>query len=339
MNSILCFGEFLFRFSPDMQGNWLKYNTLPFFVGGAELNVAAALANWELPIHYCSALPENYLSHQITDYLKQKQINTSKVYYHGNRIGSYFLPADADLKHQSVIYDRSNSSFAMLEPGMIDWDEVLEGVNWFHFSAISPALSESVAKVCEEALIVAARKKITVSVDLNYRNKLWQYGKNCNEIMPGLVKYCDVIMGNIWSASMMLDIPVAEQLGQKNNKESYIEQSMQTSLRVAENYPKSKVVANTFRFEEGLKINYYATLFSGNKLLVSQEYFSDKILDKVGSGDCFMAGLIYGYFHELPEQDILEFATAAAFEKLFVKGDSTNKTAAEINAAIKKKND
>jgi 2-dehydro-3-deoxygluconokinase len=336
MNSILSFGEFLLRFSPDLQGKWLKNNNLTFYVGGAEANVAAALAKWEMPVQYFTALPENYLSEQVLVFLKEKKIDVSKIFYHGNKIGAYYLPADADLKHQSVIYDRTNSSFATLEPGMIDWNKILDGVSWFHFSAISPALSENVAKVCEEALLVTAEKNITVSVDLNYRSKLWHYGKRANEIMPRLVSHCDVIMGNIWSAATMLNVPIEEQLKEKNNKESFIEQSQQTSLFIKKNFPKCKTVANTFRFEEGEKINYYATLFSGDKLFVSKEYDAEKVIDKVGSGDCFMAGLIYGNYHQLPAQDILEFATAAAFQKLFVKGDWTDKTVNDIRSSIKK---
>jgi 2-dehydro-3-deoxygluconokinase len=336
MSSILSFGEFLFRFSPDLQGKWLKNNNLTFFVGGAEANVAAALARWELPVQYCTALPKNYLSEQILDHLKEKEIDVSKIFYYGNKIGAYYLPADADLKHQSVIYDRSNSSFATLEPGMIDWNKVLDGVSWFHFSAISPALSENVAKICEEALLVAEEKKITVSVDLNYRSKLWQYGKKSNEIMPQLVAHCDVVMGNVWSAATMLNMPIDEQLKEKNKKELFVEQSRQTSLYIKKNFPKCKTVANTFRFEEGEKINYYATLFSAEQLFVSKEYDAEKVIDKVGSGDCFMSGLIYGNYHQLPAQDILEFATAAAFQKLFVKGDWMDKTVNDIKSSIKK---
>jgi 2-dehydro-3-deoxygluconokinase len=336
MNVILCFGEILLRFSPDVYGNWLANNNVTLFVGGAEANVAAALAKWEMPVQYCSAFPENYLSQQMIEYLQQKKIDTSKIIFHGNRIGSYYLPEDADLKHQSVIYDRSNSAFAQLEPGTIDWNKILHGVNWFHFSAISPALSQNAAKICQEALAVATEKKIKVSVDLNYRSKLWQYGKQPNEIMPRLVEHCDVVMGNVWSAAKMLNAPIDENLNEKNKKEFYIHQSEQTALYILKNYPRCKSVANTFRFEEEKELNYYATLFTENKLFVSKEYSSNKIIDKVGSGDCFMAGLIYGFSHNLDKQDILEFATAAAFEKLFVRGDFTNKTVAEIEAAIKK---
>jgi 2-dehydro-3-deoxygluconokinase len=334
MKPILCFGEFLFRFSPDANGNWIESNSLPFFVGGAECNVASALAVWEVPVQYCTALPENYLSSQVTSHLENKKIDTSKIFYQGSKIGAYYLSGDADLKHQSVIYDRSDSAFARLKPGMIDWENVLDGISWFHFSAISPAISEDLAKVCEEALVIAEKKNITISVDLNYRSKLWQYGKTPLEIMPQLVRYCDVVMGNIWSASMMLSIGWSDRVIEKSDTDTLLRQADEISRSILKYYTKCKTVANTFRFEVEQKIDYYATLYSGQKLYISKQYSSNKVVDKVGSGDCFMAGLIYGFSNSLPRQDILEFATAAAFAKLFVRGDATDKTAEDIKNLI-----
>jgi 2-dehydro-3-deoxygluconokinase len=171
--AVLSFGELLLRISPDADGNWLGNNALPFYIGGAELNVATALALWDVPSKYFTALPRNGLSEQIINYLNKKNIDTSPVHYHGNRLGLYFLTKGKDLKHDALIYDRANSAFADLQSGMIDWDKVLHGVTWFHFSAICPAINQQVADVCLEALKVASSKGITISVDLNYRSKLW----------------------------------------------------------------------------------------------------------------------------------------------------------------------
>jgi 2-dehydro-3-deoxygluconokinase len=176
--AVLSFGELLLRIAPDAGGNWLNDNTLPTYIGGAELNVATALALWNVPSRYFTALPNNGLSVQIVAYLNKKNIDTSPVYYHGDRIGLYFLTKGKDLKHDALIYDRANSAFAGLKPGMIDWDKALDGVSWFHFSAICPAISQQVADMCLEALEAASAKGITISVDLNYRSKLWQYGKH-----------------------------------------------------------------------------------------------------------------------------------------------------------------
>ena len=212
---VFCFGEILLRMSPVLNRQWIQQASIPVYVGGAELNVASALAKWNVPVRYCSAMPDHYLSHEMMEELQTKNIDVSAVHLSGNRIGVYYLPQGADLKNAGVIYDRAYSSFAELKPGMINWDKALEGCTWFHFSAISPALNENAAAVCKEALQAASAKGLTVSVDLNYRAKLWQYGKKPAEIMPGLVEYCHIIMGNLWSVESLLGIqsPIERQCG------------------------------------------------------------------------------------------------------------------------------
>ncbi len=185
MGKIVCFGELLLRFSPADGGEWLKSNQLPVYLGGAELNVATALAKWNLPVSYCSSLPENYLSRDILGLLSGKQIHTEAVLFSGDRIGSYYLAQGADLKNHTVIYDRAHSAFGELKTGMLDWDHILKDASWFHFSAISPALNESVAAVCREALEAASRKNIRISIDLNHRPKLWK-NRNPHDVMAAI---------------------------------------------------------------------------------------------------------------------------------------------------------
>src|SRR6516225_2802432 len=163
MGRILCFGEILMRFSPTAEGQWLKSNSLPVFLGGAELNVVGALAKWGLPVSSCSVLPDNYISKDILRVLNERKINTNNILLSGDRVGSYWLKQGTDLKGQSVIYDRAHSSFSELKTGVINWEHVFHDVAWFHFSAISPALSESLADVCLEALHFASRKNIKIS--------------------------------------------------------------------------------------------------------------------------------------------------------------------------------
>ncbi len=333
--SILSFGELLIRLCPDADGGWLNNGQLPFYIGGAELNVANALALWRLPVKYFTALPDNALSAQIIDYLQKRSIDTSPVHFSGDRIGLYFLTAGQDIKHNALVYDRAGSSFAGLKTGIINWDEVLQGVSWFHFSAICPAISQNVADVCEEALQAAGQRGITISVDLNYRSKLWQYGKSPLEIMPGLVKHCDFIMGNIWAAEKMLGIEVITDVHESGLKSIYLKESLKTSEAIVSEFPKCKAVANTFRFDATNDVKYYTTLYTDNQLYQSHEYETGTVVDKVGSGDCFMAGLIYGFYQDTTPQETLDFATAAAFEKLFVKGDATDKTVGVIKKAIK----
>ncbi len=336
LKKVLSFGELLLRMSPDATGNWLTGNALPVYVGGAEANVASALARWEVPTAYLSAVPQNALTKQLFQYLQNKNIDTSKSVYSGNKLGIFYLHQGTDMKNASVIYDRAGSSFAELKPGDIDWDFVFSDVSWFHFSAICPAISQSAADVCVEAVKVASQKNITVSLDLNYRSKLWQYGKQPVEVVPDIADHCDLIMGNIWAAEKMLGIQFVEEVNSDTSKEKYLIQAEATSKDIARGFPKVKAVANTFRFdyaEQG--ISYYTTLYANNCSYVSKEYFAEQITDKVGSGDCFMAGLIYGYYNQENEQEILNFATAAAYKKLFEKGDSTSNTVEDIKEILK----
>lgn len=330
---VLCFGELLLRYAPDEETDWLKNNKLDVYLGGAEMNVACALAKWRVPVSYCTALAENFLSHQLIKNIKERNVDTSAIIYNGNKLGVYYLPKDSDLQHTEVIYDRFHTSFSTLKPGMINWDKTLNGIRWFHFSAIAPALSESAAAVCEEALQACVKKNIIVSVDLNHRSKLWQYGKQVNEVMPQLVEYCDVIMGNIWSAETMLDIKVPDDIHSINTKENYVQHARVTSETIIKQFKKCKVVANTFRFHKTF-IEYYATIFTNNNFYASSTYKTNTVVDKVGSGDCFMAGLIYGLYNHLPFQQVVNFATGAAFQKLSIKGDFTDKTVEEVKAFI-----
>jgi 2-dehydro-3-deoxygluconokinase len=334
MNKALCFGELLLRLSPSADGDWLQRNDVPAFVGGAEANVATALALWGMPSAYCTALPDNFLSKQLAAYLQQKNIDTSAIHFSGNRVGVYYLQQGTDVKNSGVIFDRAGSSFAQLQKGMIDWDKVLEGISWFHFSAIAASLTQNAADVCEEALQVASEKGIKISLDLNYRNKLWQYGKQPHDVMPRLAQYCDLVMGNIWAANTMLGIPLLEELVKQDDKKAYLQQAEETSKAIQSQFPKVKTVANTFRFDRNEGIQYYTTLYQ-QQFFVSAEYLAAKVTDKVGSGDCFMAGLIFGLNNANLPQQTLDFATAAAFNKLFIKGDTTNQTVKEISANVK----
>lgn len=334
MGKVLSFGELLLRICPDVDGEWLTENKLPFYVGGAELNVATALALWDIPSAYFTALPENFMSEQIIDYIDNCSIDTSKIHHSGVRIGLYYLPKGKDLKNAGVIYDRANSAFAGLKPNTINWDKVLDGVSWFHFSAICPALNQDAADVCLEAVKAASERGITISIDLNYRAKLWQYGKQPSEIIPQLVEYCDLVMGNVWAAEKMLSVSVSKSIHDANDKNTYLEQAKTTSIEITKKYPKCKWVANTFRFDYKLGIRYYTTLYTDNKLMVSKEYVSEKILDKVGSGDCFMAGLIYGFYQNNDPLEILNFATAAAYNKLYIPSDCTTATVTDVQQTL-----
>jgi 2-dehydro-3-deoxygluconokinase len=331
MAKVLCLGELLLRFSPVLQGEWLLKNTMPFYIGGAELNVAQALAKWNIPVRYFTAMPDNYINREIIEQLKNNNIDTSAIHLCGSRIGSYYLPQGADLGSDGVVYDRAYSSFSTLQPGMIDWNELFNGCSWFHLSAINPALNENIAAVCTEALQAASAKNITVSIDLNYRSKLWQYGKKPTDVMPDLFKYCNVAMGNVWAVESLLGIPSAikQSTGKKRNE--LIDAATESMQQLQRHYRRLTTMAYTFRTND----NYFGVLQHGAEQSISADYPLVSVVDKAGSGDCFMGGLIYGVLNKMPSKQIIDFASAAASGKLYEKGDSTNQIIEQVKARMK----
>lgn len=331
--TICCFGELLLRFSPQGNGGWINDHSMPVYLGGAELNVAQAIAGWNVPVKYCTALPAHTLSREILQHLESKNIGTSSIHVSGDRIGLYYLPRGADLKNAGVIYDRAGSSFAALKPGMINWEEVLQDCSWFHCSAISPALNENAVAVLTEALGAARAKGLTISIDLNYRAKLWQYGKSPVEIMPALVQYADLIMGNLWAAEQLLGITSPIQESKGHTPDELTEAAAQSMLAIHRQYPRASSIAYTFRLEE----TYFAVLQHGPEKAVSRVFPLTGVVDKAGSGDCFMGGLIYGFYNQLPLQDCIDFAAAAATGKMKENGDCTQQTIQDVNKIIANK--
>lgn len=324
------------RISPSSSEEADKHPFL-LYVGGAEANTATALAAWNIPVKYCSVLPDNFMSKYVLDYLEYKGIYTSSVKLAGDRIGVYYLDRGADLK-SSVVYDRDNSSFANLKRGVIDWDKVLRDVSWFNFTAISPALNANVADVCLEGLEAASKKGIRISVDLNYRARLWKYGKDPVEVMSDLVKYCDVVMGNIWSANSLLGTSIDDNIHGKGTKQAYLDHARKTSLEIMDRFPKCKTVANTFRFDSDKNdLLYYTSMFTEGKQYDSPEFRTVGVVDRSGSGDCFMGGLIYGSYLQHAPQEIVNYASAAAFGKLQEQGDATGQDILRVSK-IKKDN-
>ena len=335
MNRVLCFGEMLLRMSPSTDENWITDQAMPVYIGGAELNVATALAKWGIPVNYCTAIPDNYLSESILSHVSTNGIGVGPVLRTGNRIGIYYLQQGTDLKHAAVIYDRAYSSFSSLKPGVIDWDKTLENISFFHFSAISPALNEDTAAVCREAVHEAAKRNIIVSIDLNYRASLWRDGRNPTEVMDGLIDQCTIVMGNIWSANALLGIPLDKDIPFLASHEAYREHARATAGAIRKRYPKCELVANTFRFDRGTNaVDYFATLDTAGEQYHSPCFSSSSIRDKVGSGDCFMAGLIYGAYKKSPPQETIALAAKAAFMKMHEVGDTTKNNIESIRSAV-----
>ena len=334
MNDIICFGELLIRLSPALSGEWIRTSSMDCYIGGAELNVATALAAWKQPVRYVSALPDHYLSREIVAALTANGIDCRAIRFGGPRIGTYYLPQGADLKDRAVIYDRSGSSFSRLRPGEMDWEEILDGAGWLHISAISPALGEQSARICLEALLAASAKNITSSSDLNYRARLWEPGRSCRDTMAALMGHCKVVMGNIWSAHALLGIGGIPAKEASIGKDQYLDLARQTALEIQRQYPRCQQVAQTFRFERDLGMEYYAALDTSAGQHQSRTFQVDRVRDRVGSGDCFMAGIIYGIRQGLNHGDLINFAAGAAVGKFLEKGDGTRQTVEDIRILI-----
>ena len=330
MKKIFCFGEILLRFSPTSGSESFDQNLMPVYVGGAELNAAHALALWKLPVKFCTAMPDNFLSASIKNYLEHKKIDTSAIVHSGERLGLYYLEQGKDMKNTGVVFDRAGSSFSELTPGTIKWHEVFKEVSWFHFSAIAASLTNNAAAVCLEALEAANDLGITISVDLNYREKLWKYGKKPVDIMPELVKYCDVVMGNIWAVESLLGLasPINESMDKSENE--LIEGAAKSMKAIHLTYPKVQTIAFTYRLQD----KYFAVIGNDIETRISKTFQLSDVIDKVGSGDCFMAGLIYGLYNRHSLQQVVDFAAAAAVGKLYEKGDTTKQAIEEINKRI-----
>lgn len=322
---VLSFGELLLRLQTSADTFLGTENSVTVYPGGSEANVAASLGQWGVACSYVSRVPVHELAQGALASLRAHGVDTESCLFGGDRMGLYFLLSANGLTKGEVVYDRKHSAFCQLTPGMVDWDALLEGHTWLHWSALTPALNQGLADTCAELLQAASRKRMTISVDLNYRNKLWDYGKAPLEVMPALVQHCDVVMGNIWAANKMLGTAVSEILTRNTPPETYFEHAQRAAVALFDAFPRCKHVANTFRFMDSPAHNLlYGTYHTraGNYLSVLHE--TNQVLDRIGSGDAFMAGLIYALLSEQEPQQVIETATRAGFQKLFVKGDFGN---------------
>ncbi|MBV2223777.1 MAG: sugar kinase [Cloacibacterium sp.] len=332
MNPKICFfGEMLLRLSPNSD-HWVTSNNIPCHLGGAELNTATALANWGIKTKYVTAVPDNFFSRQALCYFKEKNIDATDIVFSGDRLGLYYLPIGMDVKNATIVFDRKNSSFSQLTHSVFSWDNIFKGCSWYHFSTIVQSLNDTIAETSRESIQAALQSSVQISVDLNYRATLWNE-RNPLKIIPNLVQACDLIMGNIWSIEKLLGIPSPLENSEGKTISELLSAGNSVAEAIFKQYPKAKVIALTFRLDN----EYIGFLKRRDTEYVFSHQKIKTVNDRVGSGDCFMAGLIYGENQKFSDQKIIDWATAAAINKLKEVGDTTSQTIADVENTISEK--
>ena len=332
MKKVVTFGEIMLRLATPGYLRFTQAGEFTATFGGGEANVAVSLANYGIPVDFVSRLPENDIAKACVMDLRKYGVDTSNMIYGGDRLGIYFLETGAVARASKVIYDRANSAIADIRPGMIDWEKVFEGAQWFHWTGITPALSQGAADACLEAIRIANKLGITVSCDLNYRKNLWKYGKKASEVMPALVEGCDIILGNEEDAEKVFGIKpegfdVTATAGEVNAAEF---ESVCTQMM--KRFPRARKVIITLRGSVNANHNTWGgVLFDGNRLFASRRYDITHIVDRVGGGDSFMGGLIYGLLtYTGDDQKALDFAVAASCLKHTIYGDFNQVSVEEV---------
>jgi 2-dehydro-3-deoxygluconokinase len=328
------FGELMLRLAPPGFERFLQTPQFVATFGGGEANVAVALASFGWPASYVTVLPaSNPIADAAVSELRRFGVDTSPIVRGKGRLGIYFLEAGANQRPSKVVYDRSYSAIALAKPGDIDWDAAFEGAAWFHITGITPAISESAAALSLESVKKAREKGLTVSCDLNYRKNLWKWGKPAVEVMRELVEHVDIAIANEEDVQMALGIHVEVDVeaGQLDRG-----QYQKLAEKVLAAYPKLQAIAISLRESHSASHNGWAACLHDRKeFLVSRHYEITHIVDRVGGGDSFASGLIYGW-QDLPTHaEALEFAVAASCLKHSILGDFNRTTADEVRALLK----
>jgi len=335
MSKVVTFGEVMMRLSPPGFQRFVQARSFDVVYGGGEANVAAMLAQLGVPTEFVTRLPKNELGDACIAYLRSFGIGTSHIIRGGSRIGIYFLEMGAAQRPSKVIYDRDRSAIAEIQPGMVDWNSVFAGASWFHWTGITPAISESLAATCLEGIKAAKSRGITVSCDLNYRKKLWNWGKKASEVMPEMVALADIAVGNEEDAEQVFGIKAPEVDVEAGRLSASAYEYVCREL--ASRFPNLKLVAITLRGSISASRNTWsAVLWDGQQLHIGPQYDIVPIVDRVGGGDAFVAGLIYGMLN-FPEnlERVLSFAVAASCLKHSVFGDFNVLSLEDVEALLK----
>lgn len=330
---VVTFGEIMLRLKSPGFERFFQSSNLEALFGGGESNVALSLANFGLDAMFVTALPDNPLTDACLRYLRGYGVDTSQIRRQGERIGLYFLESGANQRASNVVYDRAHSSMCTAQASDFDWDVIFDGAGWFHFTGITPAISESAAELALQAAKAAQARGVTVSCDYNFRKKLWKWGKTAPEVMVELVKYVDVGIANEEDCQKSLGV----RLEDSDVDHSVTSGSLDTARyevlaqKMFATFPNLKYQAITLRESISASHNgWSACLYNGSEFFLSRRYDITDIVDRVGGGDSFAAGLIYGLHTGMADEDALNFAVAASCLKHSILGDANLSTLAEV---------
>jgi 2-dehydro-3-deoxygluconokinase len=332
-DQIVTFGELMLRLAPPGLERFLQTPQFVATFGGGEANVAVALANFGLPAAFVTVMPSNPIADAAIGELRRFGVDTSKIVRGKGRLGIYYLEGGANQRPSKVIYDRDNSAIALAKPGDIDWNATFNGAGWFHVTGITPAISKSAADLALEAVCRAKDLGLKVSCDLNYRKNLWKWGKPASEVMRELMKSVGIAIANEEDVQMALGIQADVDV---HSGELDRDQYRKLTDKVLGEFGNLEAIAITLRESKSASHNgWSACLNDRSEFLMSRHYEITHIVDRVGGGDSFAGGLIYGYQKLATHQQALDFAVAASCLKHSVPGDFNRVTVDEVNALLK----
>jgi 2-dehydro-3-deoxygluconokinase len=322
---VITFGEILLRLSVPSFGRFVQTDRFQAIYGGSEANVAVSLVNLGLEVEHVTRFPNNDLGKAAVQQLRKQGVLVNNIVYGDGRMGIYFLENGAMQRPSRIIYDRFDSAFACIKPGMIDWSTLMKEASWFHWTGITAAISQGAADACKEAIHFARQNQVLVSGDINYRRNLWQYGKKAIDIMPELIKNTDVIVAGVEDMDNCGGI----------TGDSFLV----VCQKFKEAFPNTKKIATTIRDSVSSSHNKLeGLLWDGARLLRSQKYDITHIVDRIGGGDAFMAGLIYGLVTKKSDQETIDFAVAASVLKHSIEGDANLVVKEEVETLMKGEN-
>ena len=332
--TVVTFGEIMLRLAPPGFERFLQTPQFVATFGGGEANVAVALAGFGWPAAYVTVLPPNHpIADAVVAELRRFGVDTSRIVRAKGRVGVYYVETGANQRPSKVVYDRDGAAIALAKPGDIDWTKTFEGAGWFHITGITPALSASAAELALESVRMARDAGLTVSCDLNYRKNLWKYGRATVEVMRELVKFADIVIANEEDCQMALGVKVDVDV-QSGHLDS--EQYRLLAEKVLGEFSNLKMIAITLRESKSASHNgWSACLHDGKQFLTSRHYEITHIVDRVGGGDCFAGGLIYGLQALGGNQEALEFAVAASCLKHSIPGDFNRFSVDEVKNLLK----